>query len=81
MMPDLKICPTCDRRSRFSLCTVCFTRLTLTPDRYEGLSKTQLQALYVGARERAEYFDMLQRDLWHLLKGVPAAEHSDEAIH
>ena len=77
-MTDLKICPTCSRRSRFSLCTVCFTRLTLTPDRYESLPPAQLQALYIGAREREEYFDLLRRDLWHLLKGAPAADDADD---
>ena len=81
MLIALKTCPTCDRKSRFSLCTVCFTRLTLTADRYMDLPQAQLQSLYIGAREREEYYDLLRRDLWHLLKGSPVADDASDAVH
>ena len=76
-MTLLKTCPDCGRRSRFSLCTVCFTRQTEPPTAYEAISGPALSRLYVAAKERAEFYDLLQRDLWHLTKGGPVHFNAD----
>lgn len=68
-MTLLKPCSDCDRRSRFSLCSVCFTRQTEPAAALESLTGPALAKIYIAAKERSEYFDLMTRDLWHQMKG------------
>lgn len=76
----LLTCSDCGRRSRFSLCSVCFTRQTEPPSVFEALTGPSLSKLYIASKERSEYFDLMTRDLWHAMHASALEKVSDESV-